>query len=833
VNDGKWAVGKEKAYNGKLYPAETSQKRFAVLAFLDKNIGVRLLLPLIFFGFSAVAQSSVSNNSVNQAHIPTTFEQNNGQSSDSVQYLLRNNNHSFKFNVKGFSISKTHQNSQAKPINIEIIDGAPQSITGVGKVKTQSNYFIGKSKSQWITNVPHFEKIKYQEIYPNIDLVFYLTEKEELEYDFVVHPGGKVEDISLRLNGVDNISLSNNGSLSLAGADVNIAKSAPVIYQWINEQKKFLAGRYILTGQELAFSIDEPFDETRPLYVDPIISLSTYVGDESSSIQGLARDEDGYVYIYGYLVRDGGNKDAYLSKISPSGNIEWTTYLGGLDDEEQSGTAIGETLALDQNNNIYVTGLTSSTDYPLLNPYQSVLGGAADFYVTKLHADGSTLLYSTYLGGDGDPDHPNESTELAPTIDVDSFGNAFIVGFTNSDDFPTVNALQATFAGRLDVIAAKLNSSGNALVFSTYLGGSSDDKARDLTVDLEGNLLITGRTDSDDFPLAYAIETEKLSDDGSAFITKIDPLGSQILFSTYLGGSGTDKGRTITTDSNNDIYIAGSTSSNDFPTSNALQANFQGRNGDGFFTKIDQLTNELVFSSYFGASGADFISDLAVDEIGRVFLVGNTDSTNLSLIQPTQEQFGGETDAFYAVVSSDGSALLASSYIGGSLDENNAKVEVASDGSNFVIASQTDSLDIPQVGYINDFGTGFITLVGDIPEDSTSNSSEQDVEVIPTTIENKSVATGQSDVVMARLRIENMTTELSSITLQANLTNTDITVIKSVKLYLEANGNGQVDGDDILLAEGNFGDDETIVLTLTTPYVLRSGVNYIMVVYDF
>ena len=323
-------------------------------------------------------------------------------------------------------------------------------------------------------------------------------------------------------------------------------------------------------------------------------------------------------------------------------SLVYSTYLGGSNNDYGSG------IAVDSAGNAYVTGFTSSTDFPTLNAIQPTSGGQYDAFVTKINADGTAYVYSTYLGG--------SANDNAYGVAADSAGNAYVTGFTASTDFPTVNAIQPTSPGLGDAFVTKINASGNALVYSTYLGGSASDQGNGIAVDSAGNAYITGYTFSADFPTASAVQPN-LDGPVDAFVTKINSSGSALTYSTYLGGSNADYGDGIAVDSTGNAYVTGYTDSLDFPMVNAIQPiPFGGRRGytDAFVTKYNAAGSAVVYSTYSGGSRRNAGSGIAADSTGSAYVTGWTTSAKkfpITLLAFQQSLKGGyEPDAFVAKI---------------------------------------------------------------------------------------------------------------------------------------------------------------------------------------
>jgi uncharacterized repeat protein (TIGR02543 family) len=328
----------------------------------------------------------------------------------------------------------------------------------------------------------------------------------------------------------------------------------------------------------------------------------------------------------------GGEKDAFIVKVNSSGTaLIYSTYLGGSDTDSGGG------ITLDSEGAAYVTGNTSSIDFPTKNPIQGTLGGEKDAFITKINSSGTALIYSTYLGG--------SARDWCWDITVDSAGSACVTGNTESVDFPTQNPIQGTIAGNWDTFITKVNASGSALIYSTYLGGSGGDHSASIVVDSAGAAYVTGNTTSADFPMQNPIQGSYGGGISDAFVTKVNVSGSALIYSTYLGGSDTDSVGGIALNSEGAPYVTGNTSSTDFPTKKPIQGSISGMN-DVFITKINAPGTDLTYSTYLGGLGDEYGFGIAVDSAGAVYVTGITGSFNFPTQNPIQKDKVGSEDVF-------------------------------------------------------------------------------------------------------------------------------------------------------------------------------------------
>jgi endonuclease/exonuclease/phosphatase family metal-dependent hydrolase len=562
------------------------------------------------------------------------------------------------------------------------------------------NYFIGKDKSKWRTNIQTSRAVLYKELYPNIDLKVYGIEKQ-IEYDFVVRPGGQVSDIGFEYKDVEKTRIDKEGNLVVETEFGELEHAKPICYQMIEGKRVKVEAEFKKTDNNTyGFEVEE-YNKNYELIIDPLVLVySTYLGgSKNEGCGGIAVDSEGAVYVTGstgssnFPTRNpiqgrlAGPNDAFITKINASGTaLVYSTYLGGSDEELLYG------IAVDSEGAAYVTGETWSTDFPTQNPIQGSFGGDWDAFIIKINASGRRIVYSTYLGGsDGDG---------GEGIAVDSEGAAYVTGYTASYNFPTKNPIQGGHAGGwADPFITKVNTSGSAFIYSTYLGGSEWDQGLGITVGSEGAAYVTGYTLSVNFPTKNPIQSS-FGGEYDAFITKVNASGSALLYSTYIGGSDRDESHGISVDSEGAVYITGYTRSVDFPTQNPIQGSNAGGEWDAFIIKINASGRALIYSTYLGGSAGEKGSDIAVDSKGVAYVTGHTESTDFPTKNPIQGRLAGLNDVFISKINASGTALSYSTYLGGSDNENYysywsvGDIAVDSEGAAYV-TGWTRSIDFP------------------------------------------------------------------------------------------------------------------------------------------
>jgi hypothetical protein len=691
--------------------------------------------------------------------LPLTFELNRGQAASPVKFFSRGRGYSAFLTADGMVLSlrpsrfvPVAMSASSSPratqnVSIEIkLAGATPNATVIGENQQPGtiNYFIGNNPANWRTNVPTYSQVRYHDVYPGIDLLYYGNHRQ-LEYDFSVSPGADPQKIQFKIAGATP-QIDRKGNLVLHTSAGDLSFQAPAIYQPDGKTRQPVEGGYtLLDSTHVAIRIGN-YDRTRPLIIDPVLLYSTYLGGSGADQPtGIAVDSTGSVYLAGYtnssdfpLATFGslpsGQPHVFVAKLDATGtNLVYADYLGGNDQD------YGYALALDSANEVYVTGSTASSDFPMVNPYQGTYPGSFNGFVTKISANGSSLLYSTYLGGNG--------SDQPAGIAIDSLGSAVVAGTTTSTNFPVANAYQSTVLANQGGLfgnygfLTKFNPDGLSLIYSTYFGGSSNvilncgdpcwpspySAINGIALDANGNAYATGVTNTYDFPTTagayrqtnttgqddtvgfvsqfstggslnystYFYETSgsitnlnAIAVDGSgsayitgialsdgtfpitstgicdpsvagvacsfAFVTKFDSTGATLLYSTFLGANNFANPVAIALDSSNDAYVVASTNSSSFSTTGGIQPYAAGY--DILLVEIDPAASTQLFSTYLGGSGTDAPADIALDGSGNIYIVGSTDSSNFPTTSGSfQNILGGNADAFVVKI---GAALI-------------------------------------------------------------------------------------------------------------------------------------------------------------------------------
>ena len=588
--------------------------------------------------------------------LPLHFEANHGQMDANVSFRARGEGyHLFLTPTEAVLALRNGQPKLSTPtvVRMQLVGGnASPSVVGKEVLPGIINRFTGHDPEKWKTNIPTYSKVHYHDVYPEIDLTYY-GNQGQLEFDFIVAPGADPTVIRLAFEGLDDthgktpLRIDGQGNLLLRSAEGELRLHTPQIYQEIDAMRVPVRGQFKLLTSAPDTLASPPavgfevaaYDTSRSLIIDPV--------------------------------------------------LEYSTFLGGNDDDD------ARSIVVNAAGSAYITGITDSLDFPTANPFQGEQSPGAtssgDVFVTKLNPTGSALVYSTFLGGN--------AVDLAIGIGVDGTGNAYITGSTSSDNFPTVNPIQGTKAGRRDAFVAKLDPTGSQLLYSTYLGGSDDQSAEDIAVDAAGNAYLTGWTGSEDFPTANPDDPMcSCSADfvSNAFVAKLDPTGSTLLFSTFLGtGFGVTTGRGISVDTDGNAYVTGEDRS-------SLNAN-----AAVFVTKLDPTGSTRMYSITLNGRFDEFGEDIAVDTAGNAYITGSTSSDNFPTVNPLQDTKAENSDAFVVKLDPTGTTIY-STFLGGGGRDTGRAIVIDSVGNMHITgeAGKAFSNSFPTVSPIQDGDAG-------------------------------------------------------------------------------------------------------------------------------
>ena len=624
-------------------------------------------------GTSQVGSTAAKNGAAAQyAALPMRFEPNVGQADSRVQFLARGKGYTLFLTPAESVIVLAQRQATARdtapPKAAEVVRmgfvgaAAKPSIVGLQPLPGRSNYFIGNDPDQWHTDIVSFAKVRYGQIYPGIDLVYYGSEGA-IEYDFVLEPGADPASIRLNFQGAKSLKVNPAGELVIAVAEGELRQKAPAIYQEGPKGLTLVAGGYAVRGSQVHFEVGD-YDHARALVIDPVLVYSTYVGgsglDQASS---LVVGPTGDAYVAGMTSStnfpiqgspsstNGGGQDLFVTKMSLTGNaLTYSTYIGGV------GTEVANDIAVSGAGTIYITGSTTSINYPVVTPTIAAQVGGTDAFLTKLTSAGNAIEFSTYWGSTG--------FEEGTAVAVDPADNAYIAGNTSAPNFPTQTPFQAALAGATDGFMTKFSVAGNSIVYSTYLGGANDDRIFDMAVADDAAVFVVGSSTSANFPTTPESVQPALAGGRDGFLTHFSLAGNALLYSTFIGGSGTDEVFGMSIDAPMNAYLTGRTTSTNFPTLAPLQGFNGGGANDAFVAKINPPGVAIVYSTYLGGAGDDQGQGIAINLARNTFVTGSTTSPNFpTRAQPLQASLSGPSDAFVSKLNLAGSALIYSTSI--------------------------------------------------------------------------------------------------------------------------------------------------------------------------
>jgi hypothetical protein len=763
--------------------------------------------------FAQTAQIPVPGTSADYGKIPLSFEVNTGQADSRVKFLSRGNGYSIFISDDALILTLSRADPRHRPmqpgvpftmakwgdvpstshaakavseprqtdtLRMALAGNARVSgeIAGMDRLPGTANYFIGNDPAKWHTNIPTYSKIRYNSVYPGIDLIYHGNQRQ-LEYDFVVTSNADPQAIQLQFQGARKLTLNPDGELQIFAGDGAIAFHKPVIYQIINGKRETVEGNFQISANNLVSFKLGAYDRTRELVIDPTLAYSTYLGGNVAYTgdygNSIAVDSAGNAYITGSTgssvfpisstafqssfssnQRNSSNSyNVFVTKLNAEGTaIVYSTYLGGSGSYWYSDS--GSAISVDAAGDAYVTGYTGSSNFPITSQAYDktnkalATSDANTAFVTKLNPTGSALIYSTYLGGSGVARCCSPSVgDAATAIAVDPSGNTYIEGTTYSTDFPISTAAfqkvnNAATISMSNIFLAKLNSSGSALVASTYLGGSgyaenccyyfsSGDFGTGLAIDGTGSAYVTGYAFSQNFPVtsdAYQKVNRadsSLNNTGAsnynAFVTKFNPTLSSLVYSTYLGGTGnpysSDAAFGIAVDASCYAYVTGQAGSSDFPvTKGAFQTTDPSLNNtlSSFVTRLNTTGSELEYSTYLGGSitdaheRGDVAAGIRVDAAGQAYITGSAQSLNFPVTSTAYQPKNSESvytpddyysgNAFIFQLKEDGSAPVYGSYLGGTGGTSGAGGDSGSalaldDDGNAYITGHTLSTNFP------------------------------------------------------------------------------------------------------------------------------------------
>ena len=563
-------------------------------------------------------------------NLPFAFEVNRGQIDPRVKFVANAPGYEVFLTSSGMTLAARRSNlvsterneSRERDLLKITFSGRARTVSGVEELPGKTNYLVG-NRNQWHTDVPRYRKVNYQGVFPGVDLIYHGS-SGRFESDFIVAPHHDPREIVLSVKG-GVCKLSSDGDVLVqqtSGASFRLRK--PTAYQLIAGVRKEISSAYSLDRNRVRFSVG-PFDSSQTLVIDPVVVYSTYLGgdtipgDDGAFATSIAVDSSGALYVAGMdndqtfpattgsvQQKIGNRSRGFISKIDPSGtNLVYSAVF----------SSTISSIAVDGSGEVYAAASTGPGYPTTQGAFQPTTLADASPLIFKLNSAGSDFIYATYLRGSG--------TDVANAIAIDDVGDAYVVGETTSNDFPTMNPFQAGNAGSEDGFITKINPTGTGLIYSTYLGGSSVDQLNSVAVDGAGNAHVTGFTKSTDFPVSNASQGSLgASSDGNAVVTELSPTGTSLVYSTYLGGT-FSQGNSIATDSAGDAAVVGIVANScDFPLQNAIQTTCVTSVNQGGFVAKFSPSGAIVFSTYFGFPTTAQLTSVATDSSGDIYFAG-------------------------------------------------------------------------------------------------------------------------------------------------------------------------------------------------------------------
>ena len=685
------------------------QKRMQSLVFV-------LFMSIILAGTAAGAADVLSTT------VPVCFVQNDGQTDEQILFFANSPGYTL-FLTRDGQIMATA--AAAAAVGITYPGAGSAVVSGEDLLAGKASFFLGNDPDAWVTDVPMYSTVRYDGLYDGITL-FYHGGVGILKREFIVGPGADPSLIRMEYAGQESLALDESGAVLIGTAAGLLFETAPICFQVVDGEQVDVACEYVISGDTVSFSLGA-YDTSLPLVIDPVLDFSTYFGGNNEDRgAGIALDKNGYIYIvgstkstnlplanfpplhqppilYGQLLN--GSWDVFVAVVDPNVNpsqLLFSTYIGGKSTDMGTGIAVNNTTGM-----VTITGYTDSVNYP--NTTGSVKQNKTDVFVTRLDPWTSSLIWSTYLGGN--------QTDRATAIALRSNGAPIIVGTTDSSDFV---GLSGALGGQTDGFVARLTNAG-AWDSGSWVGGMNNDYIYAVALDPSNNIWVTGSTLSPNFPTTSVIQPSK-SGKTDAFITKLNAAGTAVTVSTFIGALGDDVATGIALNATGYPIITGYTDSavsplNLFPARpGAFQQTYGGGKSDGFITMMTPILNSIVYSTYLGGNYEDRPYAIAVDSMGNAYVTGYTDSTTF----PTEMQLPGygtlnglATDIFVTILNETGKGLLFSTYFGGSYYDEGRAIAVTGDGLNIPLTGFTASINFQQENALQPYLAGYQPVLYD------------------------------------------------------------------------------------------------------------------------
>jgi hypothetical protein len=598
--------------------------------------------------------------------LPLSFIPNAGQADPRVRYAAQGPGFAVSF-TPGEALLSFVKGERGHTLALRFLEANQQAdLTGRHLLPGTVNYLLG-DHAEWRSGIPTYQEVVYRDLWPGVDAVFRGGEGT-LKYEFHLAPGARASDVRLGYRGADRVALGGGGELLINTPLGTLGDAPPLSYQWIGGSRLAVDSRYVVAPDgTYGFALGPGYDPRLPLIIDPELVYSTFLGSGDYDVgNSIAVDSAGHAYVTGYTG--------------------------------------------------FPPGSPSSPDFPTTpGAFDTAYNGEGDAFVTKLSPDGSALVYSTYLGGGG--------VDRGMGIAVDSAGHAFLSGNTASEDFPTTpDAFDTSLGGGLDTFVTKLSADGSALVYSTFVGGQGGEFDGSIAIDEIGHAHLTGWTTSRDFPTTPGAFDTVYNGGGDTFVTKLSSDGAALVYSTFLGGANHDDGSSLGIDSAGHAHVTGYTGSPGFPaTPGAFDTTYNGL-GDGYVTKLSADGSALAYSTFLGGVNSDSGFGIAVDRAHGAYVTGPTSSPDFPT---TPDAFdatynGGSGDAFVTNLSSDGSALVYSTFLGGEHQDLGRDIAVGPDGHAYITGGAQPGFPTTPGAFDRSFNGGSDSFVTKLRPDGSA-----------------------------------------------------------------------------------------------------------------
>ncbi len=639
---------------------------------------------------------------VSLGSIPAVFEPNRGQAAPEVRFLTRGPRGVLYLRDDAVVVS-VPPSAETIEIAPRLTASRPR-LEGLGLAEGVSHYLRGEDESQWIRGVPHYSRVRYENAFPGIDVFFYGTHNE-LEFDIVLSPKADVSQVRFEVRGARKVRRNRDGTLSLRTRQGELRLGKPFAYQPTAEGQRRVECSFSVDGSGgFGFRVGA-YDPALPLIIDPTLTTTYVGGNDVDIVAGIALDTSENIYLTGYTSSTSfptagtpykstltpGDADAFVMKLNPTATaILYSTYLGGTFAD------YGRAIAVNGAGEAFLTGSTIGRFPTTSGAYRESPANAPAIFVAKLSAGGGAIAYATYLDGAG----AGQAIAVDGSGNAFIAGHTYTATFTT-----TLGAAQQTYGGATDAFVVKLNPNGTAAIYSTFLGGSAEDQATGIQVDSTGNAYVSGFTNSANFPVTTGSFRTSYAGSTDAFAAKLNATGSALVYSTFLGGANVDRAYAVAVSPFGEAFLAGQTFSSSFPTTAGAYRTSHGGGADAFITRLSADGASAIYSTFLGGSGSCSVTDpfriyqcdaafaIALDTNGNAHVAGLAGS-GFPMAGAFQSTPGGGGDAFIAQLNAAGSSLVFSTYLGGGSGDAGLALAV-SPTNGPVVAGFTNSTDFP------------------------------------------------------------------------------------------------------------------------------------------